>query len=69
MKRVKRLIKITAILIIVAFAGRFVYINMVLPSPFQNELEICLENSKKLMDPLEVEIARELCLDVYPHFN
>ncbi len=69
MRKVKRLIKIAIILTFIAFAGRFVYANIILPSPFRNELETCFKNSEKLKDPMEVSIAKSLCLDVYPHFN
>mgnify|MGYP000020552073 CR=1 FL=1 len=69
MESVKKLTKITIILGLILFIGRFVYINVILPVPFKHELETCLANSQKLNDPLEVEIAEELCLSVYPHFN
>ena len=69
MKSVKKLIKIAVLLTLVAFVFKFVYTNIILPSPFRHELEICLKNSQRLADPLAVEIAEGLCLDVYPHFN
>ena len=69
MESVKKLAKITIVLIFIAFAGRFVYINIILPIPFQNELETCLENSKRIDDPAAMKIAESLCLGVYPHFN
>ncbi len=69
MSSLKKLIKIAIILILVAFTGQFVYVNIVLPMPFRHELETCLENSQRLTDPLALEIAEELCYDVYPHFN
>jgi len=69
MRKVRILIKIAVVLAFIAFAGRFVYANIIMPSPFKNELKVCLENSRKLNDPLAVEIAENLCLDVYPHFN
>ena len=69
MKSVKKLAKITIVLIFIAFASQFVYVNIILPSPFRNELETCLSNSQKLDDSMAVKIAEQLCLDVYPHFN
>ncbi|MFQ5662012.1 MAG: hypothetical protein ACE5F2_02045 [Candidatus Paceibacteria bacterium] len=69
MESVKRLFKITIVLIFIAFAGRFIYANIILPSPFRNELETCLNNSQKLNDSMAVKIAEQLCYDVYPHFN
>lgn len=69
MESVKKLAKITIVLIFVAFIARFAYINIILPSPFRHELEICLENSEKIEDKAAMDIARNLCLDVYPHFN
>jgi hypothetical protein len=69
MDSVKRLTKITIVLIFIAFAGRFIYVNIILPSPFRNELEICLNNSQKLEDSMTVKIAEDLCYAVYPHFN
>ncbi|MEK7589992.1 MAG: hypothetical protein AAB475_01940 [Patescibacteria group bacterium] len=68
MECVRRFIKITVVLIFVAFIFRFVYINII-PSPFRHELETCLENSQKLKDTLEIKIAKDPCLDIYPHFN
>lgn len=69
MESVKRLAKITIVLIFIAFASQFIYVNIILPSPFRNELETCINNSQKLSDSMAVKIAEELCLDVYPHFN
>lgn len=69
MESIIKLAKITAVLVLVTFVGQFVYINIILPSPFRNELETCIKNSQHLDDPLMVEIAEGLCLDVYPHFN
>jgi hypothetical protein len=69
MRKVERLIKITVVLIFVAFMFRLVYVKIIIPSPFRNELETCIENSKKLDDPLEIEIAEELCSSVYSGFN
>ncbi|HJO90025.1 MAG: hypothetical protein QGH85_00870 [Candidatus Pacebacteria bacterium] len=69
MESVKKLTKITIILVFIAFAGQFVYINIILPSPFRNELKTCINNSQKLNDSMAVKIAEELCFDVYPHFN
>jgi len=69
MESIIKLAKIAAVLILVTLVGQFVYINIILPSPFRNELKICIENSQRLADPLAVEIAEGLCLDVYPHFN
>lgn len=67
MYNLKKLINITIILVSITFIGKFVYANVILPLPFRHELEICLKNSQKLKDPLAVDIAKELCLDVYPH--
>ncbi|MBT3282695.1 hypothetical protein HON59_02730 [bacterium] len=69
MESIIKLAKIAAVLILVTLVGQFVYINIILPSPFRNELKTCIENSQHLADPLAVEIAEGLCLDVYPHFN
>ena len=69
MESVKKLTKITIILVFIAFAGQFVYINIILPSPFRNELKTCINNSQKLNDSMAVKIAEELCFDVYAHFN
>jgi hypothetical protein len=69
MESIIKLVKITAVLVFIAFVSQFVYINIILPSPFRHELEVCIENSQRLTDPLAVEIAEGLCLDVYPHFN
>lgn len=69
MESIKKLAKVTVVLIVIAFAVKFVYANIILPSPFRHELEICIENSQRLNDPFAIEIAEGLCLDVYPHFN
>lgn len=67
MYNIKKLIKISIILILIAFIGKFIYVSIILPLPFKHELEICLKNSQKLTDPIAVDIAKGLCLDVYPH--
>lgn len=67
MYNLKKLVKITIILVFITFIGKFIYISVILPLPFKHELEICIKNSQKLKDSLAVDIAKELCLDVYPH--
>lgn len=67
MYNLKKLVKITVILVFITFIGKFIYISVILPLPFKHELEICIKNSQKLKDSLAVDIAKELCLDVYPH--
>ena len=67
-KKKKIAIGVTIIFLIALFA-RFVYYNIIVPWPYREGLDACLEKAESKETDAEIFAARNICFRKYPHFN
>ena len=64
--------KFIAVIVLIVFiylAAQFVYINIIVPWPYRQELKTCINKAKQFPTKSQVEEARYKCFRTYPHFN
>ena len=56
------------IIVFLILSGRFVYYNVVVPTPFREELKACLLEAHSQEIEIEAKAAENTCFRTYPHF-
>ena len=69
MRNTKSIALGVGILLVLFFAGRFFYFNIIVPWPYREELKACLSEARALESEEAVNAAENRCFDMYPHFN
>lgn len=67
-KKHKIIVSVLLVLFILLFS-MFVYKNIVVPWPYREALEACLNNAENFSNQQQIDDARNVCFRTYPHFN